>query len=257
MNYNEYFNKRWNQYSYACMQYPNALLHEIKTAVHFLNIQSRDKILNIPGAYNPIHEMFPIQPKRYDCLETSEIFAKHACIPYSPWIPLSVNTNYTKIISLGSLHHLEKEKRIPFFKECLSHLSENGEFILGDVLAGSPQDAWLNTFVHSHNSLGHVGIFWSESDVSLFEEAGFSHVKTHIVSYPWEFNNKAALLDFTRNLFGIDAPLSDDELFAALQTYLNATETTIPWSLLYFKATKVSPTHVLSSMKNMDSHPQG
>jgi hypothetical protein len=96
--------------------------------------------------------------------------------------------------------------------------------------------------VDSYNSYGHKGIFWSYEDVYLFKEAGFEKVEVIQKTYTWNFNSKIEMLDFTRNLFGIDRYISDEDLFSKINEYLHPiTENTLPWKLLYFKAFKLSP----------------
>lgn len=236
--YDTYFNHRWKEYSEACLVCPNALQQEFQVAVEMLRITESDRILNIPAAYNDIAPYFATHPALYDCLETSRQFARHANIPWTNWSSFPSETRYTKIISMASLHHLDRDGRLAFFRECANRLEEGGELLVADVQRGSPQDAWLNIFVDLHNSFGHKGIFWSAEDTTLFQEAGFSQVTCTEKEYEWTFTNRDELLYFTRRLFGIDAPISDVDLFQALQTYFSLRDYNIPWKLLYFRATK-------------------
>ena len=251
--YNAYFNNRWLQYSRACLRNPEALQQEFQVAVDVLNVRSSDRILNIPAAYNDIAPYFRIQPEVYDTLETSQVFSEKAGIPWSNWYPLNVEQRYTKILSLASLHHLDRVGRLAFFQECIRRLEDGGSLVVGDVKAGSPQATWLNCFVDQYNSFGHKGLFWSAEDAALFQEAGFQ-VEVLEKDYEWTFSNKGDLLDFVRDLFGLDKPLSDSELWSALSECFSLNGCNLPWKLLYFKATKVSPIPVPSSTKNTDSH---
>jgi hypothetical protein len=245
-DYDAYFNRRWKQYSDACLVCPNALRNEFRIAVETLEIKKTDRILNIPAAYNDISPYFTTKPTLYDCLETSQSFAKNTGIPFTKWSSFPTNQNYTKIISLASLHHLNHLERLAFFKESYNHLDEGGMLVVGDVLLDSPQDIWLNSFVDTHNSYGHNGLFWTSNDCELFYMAGFNHVECVEKEYNWLFENKKDLLYFTRNIFGIDSPISDEELFQALHSHFHMQDFSIPWKLLYFKASKASLTPFLS-----------
>lgn len=241
--YNAYFNNRWSQYSRACVKYPEALQQEFQVAVDVLNVQAEDRILNIPAAYNDIAPYFRIQPSVYDTLETSRVFSEKTDIPWSNWYPLNLKRQYTKILSLASLHHLDHVDRLAFFQECFRSLEDGGSLVVGDVKAGSPQATWLNGFVDQYNSFGHKGLFWSAEDAALFQEAGFQ-VEVLEKDYEWSFSSKEGLLDFVRDLFGLDKPLSDSELWSALSNCFSFNGYNLPWKLLYFRATKVCPVPV-------------
>lgn len=251
--YNAYFNNRWLQYSRACLQHPDALQQEFQVAVDVLNVQAVDRILNIPAAYNDIISAFRVVPQVYDTLETSAVFSEKAGILWSNWCPLNVKQRYTKILSLASLHHLDRHDRLVFFQECFRCLEDSGSLVVGDVKAGSPQAVWLNGFVDQYNSFGHKGLFWSAEDAALFQEAGFQ-VELLEKDYEWTFSNKEGLLDFVRDLFGLDKPLSDSELWSALSDCFSLNGYNLPWKLLYYRATKVCPFPVPSPMKSTDSH---
>lgn len=245
MDYNNTFQKRGNLYKYATEVYPHVLDNEFQTAVNMCDICEGQVILNIPAACVPLKRYFPenIQDKIcYIEYETNSAFATLMNIPCCQFtsVPLIDNTVDT-IITLASLHHSNIEERTNFYKECNRLLIQRpgSKLIIGDILKGSKQDDWLNIFVNKYNSSGHTGIFWNDSDINLLESCGFN-CRTAIKTYMWTFVDENAMLDFTKNLFGLDMA-SDIEILNGLNQYLHPIYTKnciyIEWSLIYFIST--------------------
>jgi hypothetical protein len=105
----------------------------------------------------------------------------------------------------------------------------------------------LNQFVDQHNSLGHKGVFFDESDAKLLRECGFS-VRIEQKKYSWVFDNQAQMVDFAKLLFGLDLA-DDDTILCGLDGFLPLTVTdtkrpqqsriNLHWKLIYFIATKL------------------
>ncbi len=250
MDYNQTFTKRAHSYAYALQMYPNALQREFEVAVEELDIQPKDILLNIPASCVSLSSYYTTKPHIVYEYETNTEFAELTNTPVCSFfnIPLP-NESVSKIISLASLHHMSQEERPLFYKECYRILKPGGELVIGDVQADSKQANWLNTFVHTYNSQGHKGLFWSESDSSLLQQAGFT---THLVerNYPWLFSSKDDMIDFTKHLFGLDLA-NPETIVHGLDEYLTVFKAKqfygFMWKLLYFHCHKAPSSFSISS----------
>jgi SAM-dependent methyltransferase len=232
MDYDLVFSKRAAEYSYATKTYPNVLVNELRTAAEMVNAKKGECVVNVPGACVDISP-YLASGVTYTSYETNAVFATLTGTPHAPFgvIP-EPDESVDKVISLVSLHHSTDLERVVFYKEALRVLKSGGIMILGDVLEGSAQDDWLNTFVKRYN--GHNGKFWTPADADLMH--GFT-VDVVVKKYRWNFNGQEEMIDFCRNLFGLDLA-TDEEISEGLRTYLRADETGFDWSLLYFIAAK-------------------
>ena len=240
MDYNKTFEKRCHAYTYAVRTYPRSLEHEFRTAVNQLNIQTTDQILNIPASCIELKQYFTVDPAGLYEFETNEAFASLTNMPVCSFfdIPLK-DKSLTKIISLASLHHMTYDERPRFYEECKRLLQKDGSLIIGDVLKGSQQDIWLNGYVAKNNSMGHNGFFWNEDDCKLLEKHGFK-TTYNIQEYTWDFLNGRDMVDFVKNLFGLDLA-TDEDISKNVETYLTLKHTdkgiSIDWKLCYICAT--------------------
>jgi SAM-dependent methyltransferase len=235
MEYKEQFSKRADSYFLAMSTYPDVMKEEFQTAVNSLNLQGGETVVNIPGGCVNLERFFD---STIQCLsfEIDERFAKKVGQPVCSLSAIPCpNASIDRVITVAALHHSSKEERRQFYKEIKRILKSDGLFVIADVLEGSSQDKWLNGFVNQYNSLGHKGTFWSEKDKSLLEEEGFS-VQMVTKSYAWRFVDREAMVVFSKDLFYLDKA-NLGEINEGLTSILQATETTIPWTLAYFICT--------------------
>ena len=232
MDYDIVFEHRAKDYNYAVEKYPNVLHNELSTAAFMVDAKSSETVVNIPGACVNISKYLP-SSVIYKPYETNKTFSIISGTPYSANFNIpEPDDSIDKVISLVSLHHSTDEERVEFYKTVYRCLKPGGTLIIGDVCTGSPQDKWLNEFVHSYN--GHNGKFWSDDDKKFM--TGFN-VKTEMKYYPWTFSSHSEMIDFCKHLFGLKNA-SDTDIAEGLKKYLKASETDFEWSLLYFIATK-------------------
>lgn len=239
MDYDATFAKRGRSFKDAMDAYPHALDAEFQTAVRMCRLKEGEVLLNIPGAGIPLAPFVP-HAVEYLCYETNASFAAHAGLLHCTFgaVPLAAGS-VDAIVSVASLHHATDEERAAFYAEARRLLKPGGRLVIGDVARGSSQDAWLNEFVHAHNSLGHRGKFWSHEDTGLLSTSGFS-VEVSTQSYAWDFSSAEAAVDFSRHLFGLDLANSaqiDEGLRRYLSPRAEGGHFRIPWSLLYFTST--------------------
>jgi hypothetical protein len=258
MDYYHTFIKRANAYTYAITTYPRVMDNEFKTAVDVCDIQLTDVIINIPAACVPLDKYFQVHPKRYIEYETNKSFAERVNIPYCSFFSIpEPDESISKIISIASLHHMTVNERDIFYKECQRLLCQGGQFIIGDVQDASKECIWLNEFVNTYNSSGHCGLFWSEADRHLLEQNGFV-VDIQLKTYPWVCDTKEAMVDFCKNLFGLDKA-TNEEIENGIETYLQPVYINdtymIEWHLLYFIATK-HPDHSLIDPNTTEDLPR-
>jgi SAM-dependent methyltransferase len=240
MDYNKTFETRGHKYKYAVETYPHVLDSEFQTAIDMCGLKPGMILVNIPAACVPLHNYFPAGVEiGYVPLESNKGFAELTGIPYSPLDAIQLPDKSTDVIvSLASLHHASDSERKAFYNECRRVLRPGGRLVVGDVMRGSTQDGWLNTFVNVYNSAGHNGQFWSTADTRLFEESGFN-VTIKNPMYTWDFESDVSMIDFCRNLFGLDLA-TDTQIMHGLVQYLGARDCSIPWQLMYFIATVTS-----------------
>lgn len=255
MDYNKTFETRGHNYKYATETYPRALDHEFQTAIDMCELTPGMILVNIPAACVPLYKYLP-PGVGYISLESNEPFAKLTGVPYSPLDALHLYDNSADvIISVASLHHASDSERQAFYKECRRVLRPGGRLVIGDVMRGSTQDGWLNTFVNLYNSAGHNGQFWSAADARILEDCGFS-VAIRTARYTWDFDSDVDMIDFCKNLFGLDHA-TEPQIAQGLIQYLGVRDCKIPWQLMYFIATITSkdvPVHAPFPLKTHVSH---
>jgi SAM-dependent methyltransferase len=213
MDYNRIFQNR------------GALTEEFRTAVRALELrQGHDLLISTASIGDQLPAGVP-----------------HHCFATTSPIPFPTGST-DRILCLTGLHNSSQEERTKFYAECLRVLKPGGKLVVGDVRTGSNQAQWLNVYVHLFNSKGCRGRFFSRPDADAMLDSGFAAVDIVTESYNWNFKNSAEMVDFCRNLFGLDLA-SDSLILFGLTEYLRPVKTKhgeakIPWELIYFTATK-------------------
>jgi len=239
-NYSEIFRVRASQYHTAMQTFPQARDAEFLALLEDLPATAMD-ILDVPSGGGYLSGYLPT-PLRLSSCDFSAGFAETGVPLASPdHLPYPA-AHFDAVLSLTGLHHVAVAEQETFLAECHRVLRNGGHMLVGEVLAGSPVDAFLNDFVHRHNSQGHVGEFLDAAFLERLQCAGFSEASMTRRDYVWRFPDVAALCFYCRNMFGIDSA-DDDILENGLREYLNFRSlpdgsVELPWQLVFFQALK-------------------
>lgn len=243
MTYDDTFHSRCDQYMHAVRSYPLVMQHEYRTAVDLLDLESSPcakTILHFQAGGIPLN-LYVNDRHRYVPVETSAGFARWGYLLCSyDRLPVE-DDSVDRFIVVASLHHASIEERTKLYRDVHRAMQTDGKMILGDVRRGSKQDRWLNEFVHRHNVSGHIGMFFEkEEEIHHLARCGWRVTSTPLVTYPWVFDDRESLLQFTRQLFGLNSYLSDETVMSALSCYLDVQQVEqgyhIAWELLYLIA---------------------
>lgn len=239
-DYNEIFSARAKQYHLAMQTCPKARDAEFLALLQDLPATAID-VLDVPagGGYLARYLHSPLHLTSCDFsqgfVETGMPLANPQTLPYAA-------DTFDAVLSLTGLHHISFEDQNAFLRESHRVLRSKGSFLVGEVLRGSPVDAFLNDFVHQNNSQGHSGVFFDEGFKVQLADAGFEQISMCVRSYMWQFANVASMLFYCKNMFGIDKA-SNSELDSGLREYLNYHQAPngmvqLPWQLVFYHAQK-------------------
>lgn len=230
MEYERSFQVRASSFLEALRACPMALHNECSVAS---GMTRGNVIVNLAAAGIDIRPY--MSNKTYLSFEMNKPFADLLNIPYCSisHIPLPDSFADTLLL-IATLHHMSNDERRVLYAECMRVLKPGGRLVVGDIEKNTPPARWLDEYVHMHNPFGHLATFFDEQDQGAFEQSGF-RVEVIRAMYPWVFSTRTELESFMNRLFYLQAPATLSE---ALDTYLSATSTTVPWQLIYFIATK-------------------
>lgn len=239
-DYSEIFAQRAHQYHAAMQRYPQARDGEFLALLEDLPAGARD-LLDVPSGGGYLNAYLDATRALTAC-DFSTGFAGSSIPLGQPEALPFADAAFDAVLSLTGLHHVSLERQAAFFAECHRLLRPGGHLLIGEVLAGSPVAAFLNDFVHRHNSQGHVGVFFDAEFPPRLAAAGFEVTAMTVRHYPWCFEDEAAMVFYCRNMFGIDRG-SDAEILAGLRDYLDYRiqgdgRIELPWQLVFFQAVK-------------------
>jgi ubiquinone/menaquinone biosynthesis C-methylase UbiE len=239
-DYSEIFTARADQYHFAMQTYPKARDAEFLALLKDLPSNAID-LLDVPSGGGYLASFLPSHMQINSCdfsagfAETGVPLASPHCLPYA-------NASVDAVLSLTGLHHISRENQNAFLGECHRVLRAEGSVLVGEVLRGSPVDTFLNDFVHKHNSQGHVGDFFDEGFKQQLADAGFVQSRMQVRSYVWNFDNAECMINYCKNMFGIDQA-SDSQIEQGISEYLGYRTSEagcieLPWQLVFYSAVK-------------------
>lgn len=239
-DYSEIFSARARQYHYAMQHYPKARDAEFLALLEDLPPAAVD-VLDVPSGGGYLHRYLASAVKLSSC-DFSEGFAQTGVPLASPAQLPFADTGFDAVLSLTGLHHVPQTQQALFLHECARVLRPGGKVLIGEVWRGSPVDVFLNQFVHAHNSQGHVGEFLDAHTIDFLNQHGFTNAALVVRHYYWNFSDVASMIDYCRNMFGIDQA-DDAQIEFGLRTILNYRQhadgqVLLPWQLVFYQAEK-------------------
>lgn len=242
-DYTDTFDARGDHYNEAGLIHPLARDIERRILIDLLATERSHTVCDAPagGGYlaDGIRPLLD-DPAQITCVEPSERFAaaidpayKTAISPLNA-LPLAA-ASVDRVGSLAGLHHLSDKQ--PFFDEAHRVLVSGGRFAVGDVLAGTPVDRFLNGPVDRYTETGHKGVFLEEGEpLERLRNAGFEEASETHRRFYWTFTSEAQMVRYCRSLFGM-TKATLGEVGAALEAHfeieVEGGETRLPWSLVY------------------------
>ena len=244
-NYEDIFNKRGNEYNLAMTRYPAARKEEFINLINLLDLRNGDHLIDIPSGGCYLRN-FIDKNMHITFVDSSQVFLSYCdekdnvvCSDITH-TPLAGGT-FDKVHSLAGIHHLRDKTE--FYREAARLLKKGGIIALADVEKGSMTDPFLNVFVDSYNSMGHKGDFLVKEEViAAMNNCGLEVKQAIPVRHYWRFVSEEEMVDFTKNLFGLDMA-TDEEVLKGIKHYAgyepDAHGIKMSWELLYFQAIRM------------------
>lgn len=284
-SYKDIFQRRGQLYNKAMLRSPEARLQELMPLLNELDLQPGDVLIDAPAGGDYVAEgvfkylpqatssalkIFSVEPSSVfsqsgstngghgsvssflqDAARVKHVTAQLVDIPLPP-------SSATKLSSLAGLHHLSLSEKMAFFDESSRLLTPGGKMVVADVGVGTGPSYFLNDCADRLTVTGHKGMFFRENELSAFLlRSGFEDIKEEYVELDWAFKSELELLQFVRDLFGLENTFlnerSPDEAIVMTRVrkevlrYLNykvfdkglATERALlPWGLRYATGSK-------------------
>ena len=141
---------------------------------------------------------------------------------------------------LAALHHADDPAAVA--AEMLRVIAPGGRAAIGDVAPGSAPAAFLNGFVDRHTATGHHGRFVPPEHLGgAFASAGGRRVHIEDREVAWHFPSREAAVDFSRELFGVRAGTTDEQIaegLALLGLAGDAPAVRLPWRMVFVSAAR-------------------
>jgi SAM-dependent methyltransferase len=235
-SYADIFSQRAHSYQKAMTDYPSARDAEFDIMVAPLGAITQ--LLDMPAGGGYLRRHLPAHI-HYTAVEPAQLFFDscpqdaRATRHLSPIesVPMA-DASVEAIVCLAGLHHAPDLQII--FAEMHRLLHRNGMLVLADVAAGTPQDVFLNHYVHNNSVLGHRGTFLDADTALQLRATGFDIRQDAHLPIPWHFADRVQAGQFCADMFGIEGQ-SPEQVAAALEDIVGieqtATGLSINWSL--------------------------
>jgi ubiquinone/menaquinone biosynthesis C-methylase UbiE len=155
-------------------------------------------------------------------------------------IPLK-ESSIDLVISLATFHHVDKKDKT--FKEINRILTQDGLFVIADVLDKTKTQEFFDTIVRKYCITGHNLSFLNKKKVEeLAKNSKLLLKSSKLKNTPWKFDSRDDMALFVKNLLGLD--ISIDYLLKFLYENfpikISSNEIYLNWQLGYhvFQKTK-------------------
>lgn len=244
VEYAAIFDARGREYHEAMLRVPRARDAEFRAAVERAQLTPGLRVADLPSGGGYLQGHLPSEID-YLAVETSRAFFRLAAsrVPRAVHVPSLSNTglakhSFDRLVSIAGLHH--QRERAPIYGEFARLLAPGGLLVIGEVLAGTAVDHFLNGFIDAHGD-GHEGWFFRPQERELMTAAGLRVESWERVRYEWCAESPQALADFCRLMFGARRATPErmlSELETALQLRTNARGARLTWELVFVTARK-------------------
>ena len=244
-DYGDIFELRGHRYHRAMQACPRARDDEFALAVDWAEIRDGQVVCDIPSGPGYLRHYLGAGIDLVH-IEPSAVFAR-LCraesdrpVVLGTLLELPLQTGIVdRVVSLAALHHVADKGR--FFAEAFRVLAPGGRLCIADAARNSPTDAFLNGFVHAHNSMGHEGCFIGDETTAEIEAVGFRVERVADVEVPWHFRSPNEMVAFVGELFGLDRA-SPAQVLGGIERYLGWRVEDggcrMRWELRFVRATK-------------------
>lgn len=241
-SYQAIFQARGGSYNAANRLCPGARETERALLLHYLELQSGQLLCDAAcgGGYLADGASRTLDPQRILCVDPS-ITLMRALDPRYPRLVAHLNRiplramSVDRVACLTGLHHLPD--KAAFFREAARILRPEGVFAVADVLWHTAPARFLNGPCDLYSGTGHDGTFLARGELeNLMAGAGFVDIAERQESYSWQFPDRATLVSFCSQLFGLVRARPQDveqAIESHLEPRLCPQGIEIPWTLAY------------------------
>ena len=107
-------------------------------------------------------------------------------------LPLPHQDNSLDVtFSIAGVHHIQNKSLL--FTDITRVTTTNGQLIVADVYKNSAVGHFLDTFIGSHNSTGHDGIYIDDATLDVLVSSGWQVVATNRKPVYWSFKDETAM----------------------------------------------------------------
>lgn len=241
-SYQEIFQERGRSYNAANQLCPEARETERALLIDYLQLEPDHLLCDAAcgGGYLADAASQVLGVQRIICVDPSAVLIS-ALDPRYPrlvahidQIPLRADS-VDRVACLTGLHHLPDVDG--FFAQAARILRPGGLLAAADVLLDTAPARFLNGPCDRYSATGHDGRFLAPGELeSRMQQAGFIDIVERQEIYSWRFPDRATLVSFCTQLFGLVNALPA-QVDAAIEEYLHpracATGIEFPWTLAY------------------------
>jgi len=217
-DYRDTFKHRAFSHDEAFALYPRSCEQEVGHLLAMLNLLPGEILLDAPSAGGfliryltvPVH-LIAIDPSPELHELCSSRVAQSHCSPMTS-LPLN-GESIDAIACLAGLHHEPNPALV--LSEFARVLRPGGRAVIAEVDAGTAVATFLNGYVHQFNSHGHQGDFVDHNFEQMLVRSGLHVERNELISYHWPFEDRLALGDCLKKMFGIDQATAKEVALAA------------------------------------------